>query len=128
MWLLKYLKEPSKAALNSRTTHKAKNAGTEGTLTSYCAKLVHFIKTYATGDIIYAAENDILEFSQLERMSEKEYAAALYKKSLKCCSVCLEELLKGLFIEALSSNVRQNVLNCYDKNRYEDLGTLSRHT
>lgn len=126
IWILNYfMKEPTETALNSRMTHKAKNARTDGKLTSYCATARHLLKTYATDYVIDAAENDLVKCLQPDRMTEEDYAAEVSMKALPCGYVYLEERLKGIIIEGLHSTVRKNVRNYYANKGDEEFGKLA---
>lgn len=89
----------------------------KGKLTSYCEVVNFLLTTYATDDIIAAANMDIMKFEQPAGQSAVGYAQALWTKGLRFGPVNNEYRLKGICNEGLRKSIRQRFRSYWAKNK-----------
>lgn len=69
---------------------------TPGSLTTYFQVINHLLDNYDSDDIVEIDEEDVTRCVQMDRMTEAELEALLWKKELMCGSLFTVERLKSI--------------------------------
>lgn len=95
------MKRPTAAGFNARVIWKSEwhKHQKEGTVTSYCAAVSHFCKTYDKDDIIAETDANMIKFTQSSNESPTEYAEAMWNKALRFDRVYDKCVLKAILLK-----------------------------
>lgn len=85
------------------------------------------IRTHASDDMIAQAEADLFNRRQPPNINEERYASTLLEKALQFVPVHTEAKLKGLYIEALPDDIRQNFRSHWATNVSAELDVIARY-
>lgn len=94
----------------------------------------NLVETYATGDLIVEAGEDMMQFAQPSNALPREHVSALFhsaeefwKESLTCNIINNEYVLKAIFFEVWSESIRLGTCSYWGSRRNVTLHGLKRH-
>ena len=107
-WLFQFYIVGTAKEQFKRHAHGKKKGAKMVKLTTYCAVVQYFLRTYATDEVIARAHEEVSLFKQ-GSLKEEEFSQQLLDRAAKCGNVYPDSVLRSYFAEGVSHSIRQSV-------------------
>ena len=127
-WLFQYFVTGTAKDLFKRAAHGGSNKSAKMVqLTTYCAVVQYFLRTYASHEVIARAHEEVSLFKQSSSMKEEEFSQQLLDRAAKCGNVYPDNVLRSYFAEGVPTAIRQSVRQFLSNHPTCDLMQLAQY-